>query len=273
MLTMNTPSEDKRAPVPSARPAQPARPGTARPKAAQPKPASAPAKLLTGLDNGLRAVGPRFVQVVTVLAILAALEFAVATHPTWLAGLETSLTESVPKVYWYLSRSTALVGLTLLWGSMVLGLAISNKMARAWQGGPTFAALHEYTGLLGLAFGTFHGLILLADPYIHYTLDQVLIPFASVNYRPLWVGLGQIALYLLIPATLTFYLRRWISYRAWRMIHYLNFVVFALVIVHGIMSGTDTAGVWVSGLYWVSALSVIALTVYRASVVVWGEPA
>jgi len=49
--------------------------------------------------------------------------------------------------------------------------------------------------------------------------------------------------------------------------------VFALVIVHGIMSGTDTAGVWVSGLYWVSALSVIALTVYRASVVVWGEPA
>jgi len=240
----------------------------------QPAPAlSGPARLLADVDAGIRALGPRFVQIMLALATLGTLEILVATHPTWLAGLETSLTEAVPKVYWYLSRSSALVGLVLLWASMILGLAITNKMARAWKGGPTFTSLHEYTGLLGLAFGTFHGLILLLDPYIHYSLDQVLVPFASVNYRPLWVGLGQIALYLLIPATLTFYLRRWLSYRLWRVIHYFNFAVFALVIAHGVMSGTDTAGVWVSGLYWVSALSVLALTVYRMSIVIWGEPA
>ena len=244
-----------------------------RPARRPPPAATGPAKLLAGLDNGIRAIGPRFIQIMIVLAMLGTLEFVVGTHPTWLAGLETSLTESVPKVYWYLSRSSALVGLLLLWASMVLGLAISNKMARAWKGGPTFTALHEYTGLLGLAFGTFHGLILLWDPYIHYSLDQVLVPFASANYRPLWVGLGQIALYLLIPSTLTFYLRRWISYRMWRIIHYLNFVVFALVLAHGVMSGTDTAGLWVSGLYWISALSVVALTVYRLSIVIWGERA
>ena len=34
-----------------------------------------------------------------------------------------------PKAYWYLSRSSAIVAYILLWISMVLGLAITNKLA------------------------------------------------------------------------------------------------------------------------------------------------
>ena len=96
---------------------------------------------------------------------------------------------------------------------MALGLAITNKLARAWPGGPTIAALHDYTSLLGLAFGCFHALILTGDRYTNYTLAQVLVPFASVNYRPLWVGLGQIGLYLMGIVGLSLYVRRWIGYR------------------------------------------------------------
>ena len=192
---------------------------------------------------------------------LAAL--ALILQPAWLAQLQTSLAGVEPKAYWYLSRSSAIVAYILLWISMVLGLAITNKLARAWPGGPTFAALHEHTSWLGLLLAAFHALILLGDHYIGYTLPQVLMPFASAAYRPLWVGLGQLSLYLLAFVVSSFYLRRWISYRAWRTLHFASFGVFALALLHGLFSGTDSGVAWIGGLYWASAVSVVGLTVYR----------
>ena len=56
------------------------------------------------------------------------------------------------------------------------------------------------------------------------------------------MGLGQISLYLMAFVVVSFYLKRWISYRLWRTLHYLSFAVFALGLVHGLMSGTDSAG-------------------------------
>jgi hypothetical protein len=52
--------------------------------------------------------------------------------------------------------------------------------------------LHQFSGLLGLAFAIFHGAILLGDRYMGYTPLQLLLPFASLDYRPLAVGLGQV---------------------------------------------------------------------------------
>jgi len=186
-----------------------------------------------------------------------------AVQPAWLAQLMASLAGVTPKAYWSLSRSSAIVGYFMLWGSMVLGLAITNKMARAWPGGPTYAALHEHTGWLGLVLSAFHGLILLGDGYIGYNLTQILVPFASTNYLPFWVWLGQIAMYLMAFVVVSFYLKRWISYKLWRTLHYLSFLVFALGLAHGLMSGTDSAGLPMLMVYWVSAVSVVGLIVYR----------
>src|SRR5919206_3851292 len=97
----------------------------------------------------------------------------------WLAGIQASLAGTDPKAFWYLSRATAFVGFGLLWLSMALGLSITNKLARLWPGGPAANDLHEYTSLLGLAFGCFHGLILLGDGYSNYSLAQLLLPFAT----------------------------------------------------------------------------------------------
>jgi predicted ferric reductase len=215
------------------------------------------------LEDTLLGLAPYAIGA-TALAIAASLAaLALIIQPAWLAQLQTSLAGVEPKAYWYLSRSSAIVAYILLWISMVLGLAITNKLARAWPGGPTFAALHEHTSWLGLLLAAFHALILLGDHYIGYTLPQVLMPFASASYRPLWVGLGQLSLYLLAFVVSSFYLRRWISYRAWRTLHYASFGVFALALLHGLFSGTDTGVVWISGMYWASAVSVVGLTIYR----------
>lgn len=181
----------------------------------------------------------------------------------WLAGIQASLSGAQPKAFWYLSRAAAFVAFGLLWLSMALGLGITNKLARLWPGGPAAADLHEYTSLLGLAFGGFHGLILLGDGYSNYTLAQLLVPFATTQYRPLWVGLGQVALYLGAVVGLSFYVRRFIGYRAWRLIHYASFAFFALALLHGLFSGADSAALWARGLYLGSGLSLVGLTLYR----------
>jgi len=215
------------------------------------------------LEDALLALAPYLVGAgLAALAFVGALVVA-AAQPAWLSQLMASLAGVTPKAYWYLSRSSAIIGYFMLWGSMVLGLAITNKMARAWPGGPTYAALHEHTGWLGLVLSIFHALVLLGDGYIGYNLTQILVPFASTNYLQLWVGLGQIAIYLMAFVVVSFYLKRWISYKLWRTLHYLSFAVFALGMVHGLMSGTDSAGLSMLMVYWVSAVSVVGLIIYR----------
>ena len=127
-----------------------------------------------------------------------------ALLPLWLPGLRDSLITDRPTAYWMLSRASAMVAYTLLWVSMASGVMITSKLARMWPGGPTTIALHEHTSLLGLAFAVFHVLILLADRYIGYTLVQLLVPFATDAYRPVWVALGQVGMYALIVVTLSF---------------------------------------------------------------------
>lgn len=200
---------------------------------------------------------------VTLLAILIGLAAAILILPAWMPNITASLLGTDDKFYWYLSRATAFVGYGLLWMSMSMGIMITNKMARVWPGGPTAAELHQHTSLLGLAFGLVHGLLLMGDQYINFSLAQVLTPFTTASYLPQWVGLGQLGFYIWALVVLSYYLRRQIGRKAWRNIHFASYLVFALTLLHGIFSGTDTGTVWATGLYWVSGSTVLFLTFYR----------
>jgi predicted ferric reductase len=188
---------------------------------------------------------------------------AVVVLPAWLPGLSASLLGEEPKAYWYLSRASALMAFVLLWLSMGLGLLTTSKLARAWPGGPMAFDLHQHTSLLGIAFALFHALILLGDRYTQYSLLQILVPFGSTVYRPLWVGLGQLGFYVMALVGFSFYARRSIGYRAWRLVHFASFLTFALALAHGVLSGTDSGSLVVRGLYWVAGGSVLFLSVYR----------
>jgi predicted ferric reductase len=147
--------------------------------------------------------------------------------------------------------------------SMVLGLLMTGKLAQTWPGAAAANEFHQFNSLLALFIGAFHGLILMGDKYINYTLVQVLMPFASANYRPGWVGLGQISLYLSLITYLSFYVRRQIGNKAWRAIHLVTFAGFVMALVHGIAAGTDVTSPLLMGYYWVSGAVVLFLTIYR----------
>lgn len=228
-----------------------------------PRPAPRPDRQLT--------TNPELVDLPPAMSISALLTLLIGTAlgafaavmvlPTWLPGLSASLLGGEPKAYWYLSRSSAVAAYGLLWLSMVFGLLMTNRMARLWPGGPGAFDLHQHTSLLGLAFALFHGLILLGDRYINATLAQVLTPFAYSGYEPLWVGLGQLALYGMAVVGLSFYVKQWIGRTLWRLIHFLSFAVWLISLLHAIFSGSDIE--LLNGFYWVSGGSVLLLTIYR----------
>lgn len=220
----------------------------------------------TDFDESMPAMSLQAFGLLLFAAVAGAL-LAILVLPHWLPAMNSSLQGSAPQVFWFLSRSSALVAYILLWFSMASGLLITNKLARLWPGGPVAFDLHQYTSLLGLAISLFHALILMGDRYIQFTLPVVLIPFTSAEYRPLWVGLGQVSFYLLAIVSLSFYVRRKITPRVWRSIHYVSFLTYALALAHGIASGTDSSLVWVSGMYWISGGMLLFFFIYRILVI------
>jgi len=216
----------------------------------------------TGNEFSESTVNIQFFLFIT-LAMIIGLSAAILLLPAWLPNMATSLSGDSPKVYWYLSRATAFVSLSILWISMALGLSITNKIARLWPGAPAAFAIHEYMSLLGLAFALFHALILLGDHYINFTVAQIFMPFSTVDYRPTWVGIGQIGFYLWIIVALSFYIRKSIGQKTWRVIHYLSFGMYIMGLVHGLFGGTDSTASWAQWYYWISGGSLLFLLVYR----------
>jgi hypothetical protein len=56
------------------------------------------------------------------------------------------------------------------------------------------------------------------------------------------------------------------SKQAWRAIHYASYASFTGALLHGILSGTDTATFWGYYMYWVSGATLVFLTIYRVLV-------
>jgi predicted ferric reductase len=94
-----------------------------------------------------------------------------------------------------------------------------------------------------------------------YSVAQLLIPGLS-SYRPVWVGVGIVAFYLVLLVTVTFYLRGKIGQKAFRTIHVFSLVAFLATAIHGQLSGTDASLPAVQAMYAGTFLSVVFLTAY-----------
>ena len=196
------------------------------------------------------------------LGLMVGVLTAVLMLPSWLPGIKESLASENTTAFWYLSRGSAFSAYLLLWLSMVLGVGITNKMAALWPGLPATIDLHQFISILGLIFAGFHGLILLGDEYINFSLTQILIPF-STSYKPILTGLGQTTFYLWGIVLASFYVRKIIGKKGWRAIHFLSFAAFAAALFHGITSGTDTSTTWAQVLYWSTGISLLFMIIYR----------
>ena len=145
---------------------------------------------------------------------------------------------------WYLSRSAGYVGLILLGVIGVLGIVTAGNF-RIAQGTKFLAPeVHRSLSLLTIVVLGIHVGTAVADKYSFIGLKDVFIPFMA-TYRPVWVGLGAVAVDLGIAVVITSLLRVKMGYKSWRLVHWASYPIFVLSIIHGLGSGTDSS-LWAS---------------------------
>ncbi len=177
----------------------------------------------------------------------------------WL--LNTLFAANTVQALWYVTRAAGLVAYFLLWLSTAWGLAVSSKIFDPLLHRAFTYDMHQFISLLAIGFTVLHVAVLLGDRYLPFSVAQVLIPFIA-PYRPLWVGVGIIGFYLTLLVSITFYIRRWIGQKTFRVIHISSFLVYAAVTVHGLTAGTDSP-LWTTQLLYAgTALVIVFLSVY-----------
>ena len=162
---------------------------------------------------------------------------------------------------WYITRSAGLAAYLLMWLSVTWGLAVSSKILDNLLHRSFTYDFHQFLSLLALGFTGLHIVVLMFDKYLPYSVAQILVPFIS-PYRPVWVGIGVIGLYLSLLVTVTFYLRGRIGMKAFRVIHVASLLGYLGVLVHSIFSGTDSSLTSVLLLYAGTFLTTVFLMVY-----------
>jgi predicted ferric reductase len=165
------------------------------------------------------------------------------------------------QIWWYVTRAAGLVAYLLLWLSTAWGLGVSSRIFDPYLQRNYTYDFHQFISLLAIGFLGLHLAVLLLDHYLPFSVAQVLVPFTS-TYRPLWVGIGGIALYLILLVTVTFYMRQRIGVRVFRAIHVSSLVAFVGAALHGYFSGTDTPLLSVKLMYQLTILSVVFLMTY-----------
>jgi hypothetical protein len=143
-------------------------------------------------------------------------------------------------VAWLVARAAGLVAFGLLTLSTWLGLGMSTRLL-----GPRFQSRllgwHRTLAWTGLAMIGLHVSAVLADPFMHFGLTAVLVPFAA-PWRPAAIAAGVVAGWLTLMLALSFRMRKRIGQRGWRRLHYASFAAFLLSLGHALAAGTDLAG-------------------------------
>jgi sulfoxide reductase heme-binding subunit YedZ len=146
-------------------------------------------------------------------------------------------------ILWYTTRGAGSVSLVLLSAVVVLGVLSTLRFETAsW---PRFltTGLHRNISLMALVFLALHIVTAVVDPFTHLGWLAAVIPFSSY-YRTFWLGLGVIAVELLVAITVTSLVRGFIGHGAWRTIHWLAYASWPVAVLHSFGTGTDALSAW-----------------------------
>jgi methionine sulfoxide reductase heme-binding subunit len=144
---------------------------------------------------------------------------------------------------WDTARAAGITALVLSGLTVATGTLFASRRVTGGGRGAILRAVHEGVALATLGAVAVHGAALVADPWLKPGLAGVLVPFAS-PYRPLAVGLGQLAAYGFLALGPTYYLRKRLGLTGWRRAHRFVTVFWALAVLHGLTAGTDSGATW-----------------------------
>ena len=165
---------------------------------------------------------------------------------------------------WLLIRATGITAWGLLTAVVVWGILLKTRFLGKLATPQGLLVMHRWLSALALTFLAFHLVLLLVDPVVNFTPLQILIPFTA-PWQPFAVGLGTIALWMLIPVSVVGRLRQRLGKagNTWfRRTHLIAYAAWPVATAHYVLAGTDALTQWSIGLLIAAtALIVLALLV------------
>lgn len=158
---------------------------------------------------------------------------------------------------WITSRAAGTAAL------LVSSLAVAAGLANGgnWLRGETrrdLRPVHETLSLATLALVAIHGLALLGDRFIGFSVAEIAIPFAS-DYQRFWTGVGVLAFWVLLALAASYYFRARIGVRRWRVLHRFTALAWLAGIAHALGQGSDAGSAWFLVLSGVAVMPALAL--------------
>ena len=185
--------------------------------------------------------------------------------PPWsgTSGTRPTVADAVEDGFTAAGHAMGLVAMLLLTATVVLGTLHSARASSAsW---PRFAvhAMHRNVSVLALAFLVMHTVIAIGKPRSGLSWPAAVVPYSTAPH-PIWLGMGAVALELLIAAIVTSMLRLRIGFRSWRAVHVVAYASWPLALAHGLGLGTtDRRLGWVVAVYLGCAVAVAAAITRR----------
>ena len=114
----------------------------------------------------------------------------------------------------------------------------------------------------GTALVAAHVGTLMFDPYAQLKVADVLLPFLGA-VKPVWQGLGTLALDLLAIVTVVSLLRHKVGPRVFKAVHWATYALWPIALVHALGNGTDASSPWMLGFAAVSTAAVAGTVTWR----------
>ena len=164
--------------------------------------------------------------------------------------------------FWITSRAAGVVALLCSSAAVGVGLVMSGRLLRIRQA--DLRVLHESLSLSALVALAVHALVLLGDGFLHLSLADVALPFAS-GYHRWWMAAGITGGWGLAILGLSYYARGRIGVRRWRRLHRFTALAWLLGLVHALGQGTDAGTLWFVVSLAIVAVPALVLLALRAS--------
>ena len=139
------------------------------------------------------------------------------------------------ELLWAVTRATALVSVVLLTATFALGVLTSARAPHSPAQHAVISTVHRTISLLMISFVAIHVITAIAETYVEIDWVSAVLPFAS-GYERGWVGLGTIALDIVLAVIITSLARDRISQRVWRLLHLTTYAMWPIALLHGVGS-------------------------------------
>ncbi len=166
---------------------------------------------------------------------------------------------------WFANRGSGFVLLVLLTLATMLGVLSTARMSTPRWPRMLTQGLHRNVSLLAVTFLAAHVATAVLDSFVDIRWWHAIVPFSG-TYQPLWLGVGALALDLLVAVTVTSALRHRMSHRPWRAVHVMAYVAWGLGLIHGVQIGTDSATIWGAALTYGCIAAVLLAVVARLGI-------